>query len=94
MTKLVSVNNRVIVNYSIYQIQLNLGFIFKFLEILSGVGEACGIGDDFFMGTCCPGLSCNHGLCKNKCNKNSRIIQNDRQFSVHSKILSINCSFV
>ena len=45
-----------------------LGFIFKFLEILSGIGEACGIGDDFFMGTCSPGLSCNHGLCNITCN--------------------------
>ena len=41
---------------------------FEILEILSGIGEACGIGEDHFMGTCYSGLSCNHGLCNITCN--------------------------
>ena len=35
---------------------------------MSGIGEACGIGEDYFMGTCYSGLSCNLGLCNIPCN--------------------------
>ena len=35
---------------------------------MSKIGEACGIGEDYFLGTCYSGLSCNHGLCNMTCN--------------------------